>query len=411
MKLYDKLKNRGYIAQETHDLQDILNTKPSHFYIGYDPTADSLHVGHFLTLMAARIMQQHGHTPVILIGGGTSRIGDPSGRSDMRQMMTPETIEHNVSNIKAQMSRFINFESVDGKPAAILANNADWLNNLNYIDFLRDYGHMFAVNRMIKMDAYKNRMESDTGLSFLEFNYMIMQAYDFLELNRRFGCSIQLGGSDQWSNILAGVDLIRRCEQKEAYGLTLSLLVKANGEKMGKTAGGALWLDATKTTPYEFYQYFRNVDDADVIKCLNLLTTVDEARISELAQLKGRDINTAKEVLAFEVTKLVHSEAEATKAQEAAKSLFSQGGASAEATPTYAMSADELAGGVNIIDLCIAVGFGAGRGEIRRLIAQNGIKVNGAAVADEHVIIDNSHLTDGHVLLQKGKKTFMKVTV
>ena len=411
MSLHQTLKNRGYIAQETHPLQDILDNKKTHFYIGYDPTADSLHVGHFLTLMAASILQKHGHTPIILLGGGTSMVGDPSGRSDMRRMLSEEDIQKNIDNIKKQMGRFISFESKDDKPAAIMANNADWLKKLNYIEFLRDYGAMFSVNRMIKMDAYKNRMDSDTGLSFLEFNYMIMQAYDFLELHRRFGCILQLGGSDQWSNILAGVDLIRRAENKDAYGLTLSLLVKANGEKMGKTAGGALWLDAEKTTPYDFYQYFRNVDDTDVINCIKLLTFVSEQEIIEFSALKGKDINKAKIRLAYEVTKLIHGETEAKKAQEAAQSIFESGNNTGESVPTFAIEKSELEEGLDIVSLVIKVGLGTGRGEVRRLIAQNGIKINGEVITDDSQKIDISFIKDNHIMLQKGKKTFCKIVV
>ena len=331
---YDVLKERGFVEQMTHEeeIRQLFSTgEPITFYIGFDPTADSLHVGHFLTVMAMAHMQRCGHRPICLMGGGTGMIGDPTGKSDMRRMMTIEEIDHNVSCFKKQLSHFIDFDN----DKAIIVNNADWLRNLNYIEFLREIGVSFSVNRMLTAECFKTRMEK--GLSFLEFNYMIMQAYDFLELNKRYGCVLQLGGNDQWSNIIAGVDLIRRRESKPAYGMTFSLLTNSEGKKMGKTENGAVWLDPAKTSPYEFYQYWRNIGDKDVAKCLALLTFLPMEEVNRLSALEGSEINKAKEILAFELTKIVHNEQEAIKAQEAAKSLFGKGTAGGS-VPTTEMA-------------------------------------------------------------------------
>ena len=397
MNLYETLTARGYIAQATHEdeIKRILNEEKIHFYIGFDPTADSLHVGHFLTMMVMSHMQRYGHTPIALLGSGTAMVGDPSGRTDMRQMMTAETISSNADCFKEQMRGFISFEN----NKAIMANNADWLRELNYIQFLRDYGANFSVNRMLTADAYKTRMEQ--GLTFLEFNYMIMQAYDFLELHNRYNCVLQMGGRDQWSNIIAGVDLIRRVKGKEAYGLTLSLLTTSTGQKMGKTTKGALWLDADKTTPYEFYQYFRNVDDTSVITCLKLLTFVEMDKINEMAALKGQDINKAKILLAHEVTKLVHGEEEADKAQATAQSLFEGGIEEGETIPTYMLPKELL--NLDIVNLLVEIDLAKSKTEARRLIAQKGIKIDGQVVLDEEYAIT------GSIILQKGKKVFCKV--
>ena len=405
MTLYETLLTRGYIAQNTHEdeVKHLLNNEKIHFYIGFDPTADSLHVGHFLTIMAMSILQNHGHIPVLLIGGGTAMIGDPSGRQDMRKIMTLEQIQQNANNFKNQLSRFITFEN----NAAIMANNADWLRDINYINFLRDYGTHFSVNRMLTADAYKSRL--DQGLTFLEFNYMILQAYDFLVLNEKYNCIMQLGGRDQWSNIIAGVDLIRRIKSKDAYGLTLSLLETSEGLKMGKTAKGALWLDKNKTTPYEFYQYFRNVDDKSVIKCLKLLTFVEDEKITELEQLKGKDINKAKILLAFEITKLVHGEEEALKAENAAKSLFLKEEVGEDSVPTITLPKKDISEGIDIITLLSGANLISSRSEGRRLILQNGIKINGTTVNDIEYNVSIKDILDNHISIQKGKKNFCKV--
>ena len=359
----DTLKERGYIAQCTNEqeLRELLDKEKVTFYIGFDPTADSLHAGHFIALMAMAHLQRAGHRPIALVGGGTGTVGDPSGRSDMRRMLTDEQIEHNCNCFKKQIARFIDFS--DGK--ALMVNNADWLRKLNYIDYLREVGACFTVNRMLAADAYKTRWEK--GLTFLEFNYMTMQAYDFLELNRRYGCKLQMGGDDQWSNIIAGVELNRRKQNVQVYGLTNRLLTKSDGKKMGKTAGGALWLDANKTSPYEFYQYWRNVDDADVEKCLALLTFLPMEQVHELASLEGSKINEAKTVLAYEVTKIVHGEEEANKAKKAAEALFG-GAGQAENIPEI-----QAAAGQKLLDVLTAGKVFAWKGEGRRLIKQNGL--------------------------------------
>ena len=395
----DTLKERGYIAQCTNEqeLRELLDKEKVTFYIGFDPTADSLHAGHFIALMAMAHLQRAGHRPIALVGGGTGTVGDPSGRSDMRRMLTDEQIEHNCNCFKKQIARFIDFS--DGK--ALMVNNADWLRKLNYIDYLREVGACFTVNRMLAADAYKTRWEK--GLTFLEFNYMTMQAYDFLELNRRYGCKLQMGGDDQWSNIIAGVELNRRKQNVQVYGLTNRLLTKSDGKKMGKTAGGALWLDANKTSPYEFYQYWRNVDDADVEKCLALLTFLPMEQVHELASLEGSKINEAKTVLAYEVTKIVHGEEEANKAKKAAEALFG-GAGQAENIPEI-----QAAAGQKLLDVLTAGKVFASKGEGRRLIKQNGLSLNDARVGDAEYVLQESDFTDGSAVVKKGKKKYFKL--
>ncbi len=401
MSVYDILLERGFIQQTTHEaeIKELLEKEKVTFYIGFDPTADSLHIGHFLTVMAMSHMQKAGHRPIALMGGGTAMVGDPTGRSDMRSMMTKETIEANVSCFKKQMSRFINFDNDN----AIISNNADWLLNLNYVDFLREIGVHFSVNRMLTAECFKTRMEK--GLSFLEFNYMLMQSYDFLVLNRKYDCTIQLGGNDQWSNIIGGVELIRRIENKSAYGMTFTLLTTSEGKKMGKTMGGAVWLDAEKTTPYEFYQYWRNVDDRDVERCLALLTFLPMDEVRELGSLKDEKINKAKEVLAYEVTKIVHGEDEAEKAKLAAQSLF-QGGINSGSIPTTELSETELENGMDIITLLQMAKLIPSRAEGRRLIQQNGVKVNQQNIISIEQKITKSDFENNILVIQKGKKTF-----
>ncbi|MDD4844498.1 MAG: tyrosine--tRNA ligase [Anaerotignum sp.] len=408
MNAYEVLKERGFIEQLTHEdeIKDLFEKGGVTFYIGIDPTADSLHVGHFLTVMAMAHMQRCGNRPICLMGGGTGMIGDPSGKADMRKMMTVETIDQNVACIKNQLSRFINFD--DG--SAIIVNNADWLRNLNYIEFLRDVGVHFTVNRMLAADCFKTRMEKEAGLSFLEFNYMIMQGYDFLELYNRHHCIMQLGGSDQWSNILAGVRLIRSKLGKSAYGMTFKLLTNSDGVKMGKTVGGAVWLDPEKTTPYDFYQYWRNVGDKDVEKCLALLTFLPMDEVRRLGALQDSEINQAKEVLAFELTKIVHGEDEATKAQEAARALFGKG-AVAGSVPTTEISAADFAEGMDIITLLTTIGVVPSRSEGRRAVQQGGVKIGEQPVSDAEFKITANLFTDGKLLVQKGKKTFHNVVL
>lgn len=393
--IMDVLRERGFVKQTVYEdeLYEKLGKESVPFYIGFDPTADSLHVGHFLTLIAMHHMQQAGHKPIILIGGGTAMIGDPSGRTDMRQMMTKETIAHNVESFKKQMSRFIDFEGENG---AIVVNNADWLLDLNYVDFLRDIGAHFSVNKMLTAECFKQRLER--GLSFLEFNYMLMQAYDFLVLNRKYGCALELGGDDQWSNILAGANLIRIKERKPAYAMTFTLLTTSDGRKMGKTAKGAVWLDENKTTPYEFYQYWRNIDDADVEKCLKLLTFLPVSEIDELCRYRDERINHAKEVLAFELTKEVHGEEKAKTAQEQAKAAFAGGDGE--------MLVKEAAGAQTVVDAMVAAGVCKSKGEARRLIEQGGVSVN-----DEKVTDANMPVPAEEFVLQKGKKVRVKISV
>ncbi len=402
--VYDILKERGFIEQSTNEeeVRKILGEESVTFYIGFDPTADSLTAGHFLTVMAMSHLQKAGHRPIALVGGGTGMVGDPSHRTDMRQMMTIDTIEHNVNCFKQQLSRFIEF----GEDKAIIINNADWLRSLKYIDFIRDVGVHFSVNRMLTAECFKSRMEK--GLSFFEFNYMLMQSYDFLELNRRYGCKLQLGGSDQWSNIIGGVELIRRMDQKDAYGLTFKLLTTSEGIKMGKTQKGAVWLDPKKTTPYEFYQYWRNVADSDVEKCLSLLTFLPMDEIKKLGSLEGSEINKAKEILAYEVTNIVHGEEEAKKAMEASKALFA-GGASGDSIPTTNMDKDTFKNGINILDALVTLKLAPSKSEARRLVTQGGIKVNDVKIDSiEHKITLND-FTENKLLIQKGKKVFHQI--
>ena len=399
--VYDTLVERGFVAQCTNEveLRKLFETEKVKFYIGFDPTADSLHAGHFIALMAMAHLQRAGHVPICLVGGGTGTVGDPSGRTDMRKMLTDEDIEHNCECFKKQISRFIDFS--DNK--AIMVNNGDWLRKLNYIDLLRDVGACFTVNRMLAAECYKQRWEK--GLTFLEFNYMVMQAYDFLELNRRYDCKLEMGGDDQWSNIIAGVELNRRKSNTAVYGLTNKLLTKSDGKKMGKTAGGALWLDAEKTSPYDFYQYWRNVDDADVEKCLALLTFLPMDEVRRLGALKDAEINEAKKVLAFEVTKIVHGEEEAKKAKEAAEALFS-GQGSAEDMPTIDVA---LSGGEKLIDVLTQNGVFASKGEGRRLVQQNGLTLNDEKVTDVDYVLTAENFNDGSAIVRKGKKKYYRL--
>ncbi|WP_141722847.1 tyrosine--tRNA ligase [Cellulosilyticum sp. I15G10I2] len=404
MNAYDVLLERGFIQQTTHEkeIKDLLNKEKVTFYIGFDPTADSLHVGHFVTVMAMSHMQKAGHRPIVLIGGGTAMVGDPTGKSDMRKMMTKEIIAHNVSCFKGQLSKFISFEN----DAAIMVNNGDWLLNLNYVDFLREIGVHFSVNRMLTFECFKQRLEK--GLSFLEFNYMLMQSYDFLELYRKYNCKLQLGGNDQWSNILGGVELVRRLHGDTSFGMTFSLLTTSEGKKMGKTEKGALWLDPEKTTPYDFYQYWRNIDDADVKKCLALLTFLPMEEVNKLGQLEGAEINKAKEKLAFEVTKIVHGESEAIKADTAAKALF-LGGAVGGSIPTTNLDTSEFSEGMDIITLLEKTKLVPSRSEARRLITQNGIKLDGQPITDLNYQVNETHFKDNSLMIQKGKKVFHRV--
>ena len=403
--VYDVLSERGLIAQVTHEdeIRDLLGKEKVTFYIGFDPTADSLHVGHFLQMVVMRHMQMHGHKPIALVGGGTGHIGDPSGRTDMRQMMTKEIIDYNCERFKEQLSRVIDFS--DDK--AIMVNNADWLLDLNYVEFLRDIGSCFSVNKMLAAECFKQRLEK--GLSFLEFNYMLMQSYDFLMLNRKYDCKIELGGDDQWSNILGGIDLCRRKDQKQVYGMTFTLLTNSEGKKMGKTQSGALWLDPKKTTPYEFYQYWRNVDDADVIKCLKLLTFIPMEEIAELEKLEGAELNQAKKILAYEVTKLVHGEEEAEKAKGAAEAAF--GGASSANMPSTEIPVADLGEGINILDLLITCGLIPSKGEGRRLVQQGGVSVDGEKVVAIDFMLTSDMFKDGEVIIKKGKKVFHRVVL
>ena len=400
--VFDTLKERGFIQQCTNEeeVRSLLENEKVTFYIGFDPTADSLHVGHFLGLMAMAHMQRAGHRPICLVGGGTGTVGDPSGRSDMRKMLTDEMIEHNCNCFKKQMQRFIDFN--EGR--ALMVNNGDWLRALNYIELLRDVGPHFSVNRMLTAECYKQRMEK--GLTFLEFNYMIMQAYDFMELNHRYGCKLEMGGDDQWSNIIAGVELVRRKEAKPVYGLTFTLLTKSDGKKMGKTAGGALWLDPEKTSPYEFYQYWRNVDDADVEKCLALLTFLPMEEVRRLGSFKDQQINEAKKILAYEVTKLVHGEAEADKAKAAAEAMFGGQGVSAD-IPTIELSADAV--GSKLLDVLTQQGAFASKSDGRRLIQQNGLTLNDVKVSDVDMVLSAESFQDGAALVKKGKKKYYRL--
>ena len=405
MTVYDELVARGLIAQVTDEkeIKELINNGKAVFYIGFDPTADSLHVGHFMALCLMKRLQMAGNKPIALIGGGTGYIGDPSGRTDMRSMMTPETIQHNVDCFKKQMSKFIDFS--DGK--ALLVNNADWLLDLNYIDVLREVGPHFSVNRMLTAECYKQRMEK--GLSFLEFNYMIMQSYDFYALYQKYGCNMQFGGDDQWSNMLGGTELIRRKLGKDAYAMTITLLLNSEGKKMGKTQSGAVWLDPNKTSPFEFYQYWRNVADADVLKCIRMLTFLPLEEIDKMDSWEGSQLNTAKEILAFELTKLVHGEEEAAKAQEAARALFS-GAGNLDNMPTHALSDDDFNdGSIDIISVLMASGLVPSRSEGRRAVEQGGVSVDGEKVTDIKTSFEKDSFKDG-VVVRRGKKNFRKVT-
>ena len=406
MGVYEELVERGLIAQVTDEkeIKELVNNGKAVFYIGFDPTADSLHVGHFMALCLMKRLQMAGNKPIALIGGGSAMIGDPSGRTDMRQMMTHETIQHNVDCFKEQMSKFIDFS--DGK--ALLVNNADWLMDLNYVDVLREVGAHFSVNRMLTAECYKQRMEK--GLSFLEFNYMIMQSYDFYALYQKYGCNMQFGGDDQWSNMLGGTELIRRKLGKDAYAMTINLLLNSEGKKMGKTQSGAVWLSAEKTSPYDFYQYWRNVDDSDVIKCLKMLTFLPLEEIAKLEKLEGAEINKAKEVLAYEVTKLIHGEEEATKAQTTARAVFGAG-ATDENMPSTDITVDEINEGVQILDLLLKCGLISSKGEGRRLIQQNGIAVNDSKVSDMFMPITEDLFSDNELVIKKGKKVYHKVNL
>ena len=404
MTLYDELVARGLIAQVTdeEEIKELINNGKATFYIGFDPTADSLHVGHFMALCLMKRLQMAGNRPIALIGGGTAMIGDPSGRTDMRQMMTPETIQHNVDCFKKQMSRFIDFS--DGK--ALMVNNADWLMNLNYIELLRDVGAHFSVNRMLTAECYKQRMER--GLSFLEFNYMIMQSYDFYELFQRYGCNLQFGGDDQWSNMLGGTELIRRKLGKNASAMTITLLLNSEGKKMGKTQSGAVWLDPNKTSPFDFYQYWRNVGDADVLKCLRMLTFLPLEQIDEMDKWEGSQLNQAKEILAFELTKLVHGEEEATKAQESARALFSAGSA-ADMPTTTLTEADLRDGSVDILGILVAAGLCPTRSEARRNVQQGGVTVNGEKVTDFKAVYTPEDIMKEDFIVRRGKKKYSKI--
>ena len=404
MTVYDELVARGLVAQVTDEdeLKELINTGKAKFYIGFDATADSLHVGHFMTLILMKRLQMAGNQPIALVGGGTTMIGDPSGRTDMRKMMTPEQINYNCECFKKQMSKFIEF----GEDKALLVNNADWLLKLNYVDLLREIGANFSVNRMLTAECYKNRMER--GLSFLEFNYMIMQGYDFYHLYKEYGCQMQLGGNDQWSNMLAGTDLIRRKLGENAYAMTITLLLNSEGNKMGKTANGAVWLDPNKTTPFEFYQYWRNVADADVFKCMRMLTFLSLEEIEEIEKWEGNRINEAKEVLAFELTKLVHSEEEAIKAQESSRALFS--GASHENMPTTEIEEADLVDGViDIMSLLVKAELAPTKSEARRNVQQGGVTVNGEKVEDIKTTFTKEDLSGEGLVIKRGKKKFKKV--
>ena len=404
MGIYEELQARGLIAQVTNEpeIREMVNNGKATFYIGFDPTADSLHVGHFMALCLMKRLQMAGNRPVVLVGGGTGYIGDPSGRSDMRSMMTPETIQHTCDCFKKQMERFIDF----GEGKAIMVNNADWLLKLNYIELLREVGACFSVNNMLRAECYKQRMEK--GLSFLEFNYMIMQSYDFYYLFQHYGCNMQFGGDDQWSNMLGGTELIRRKLGKDAHAMTITLLMNSEGKKMGKTASGAVWLDPNKTSPYDFYQYWRNVGDADVLKCIRMLTFLPLEQIDEMDKWEGSQLNRAKEILAYELTALVHGEEEAKKAENAAKALFGAGGDSANMPTTVLADADVENGGINILSLLVATGLCPSRGEARRLVQQGGIVVDEKKVESIDESIPQEKFTGDGIIIRKGKKVFHK---
>ena len=399
--VFSTLKERGYLEQLTHEaeIKELLSKESIPFYIGFDPTADSLHVGHFISLMVASQMQKAGHKPIILIGGATAAIGDPSGKTDMRKMLTPEEINNNVEHFKVQMSKFLSFE---GENAAIIVNNADWLSDLKYIEFMRNIGKHFSINKMLAAECYKNRL--DTGLTFFELGYMLMQSYDFLYLHDKYGCKLEMGGNDQWSNIIGGVELIRKIGAEDSYGFTFRLLTTKEGKKMGKTEKGALWLDATKTSPYEFYQYWRNIDDADVKNVLCLLTFLPMDKINELCSLEGEKINEAKKVAAFEITKLIHGEAEAIKAEESSQALF-EGKGDIQNMPTTKISSCNI----SILDALIETNIAPSKGQARILINQGGITLNENKITDVNYVLSESDFTDGYAILRKGKKIYIKL--
>ena len=406
MEIYEELKARGLIAQVTNEdeIRELVNAGKATFYIGFDPTADSLHVGHFMALCLMKRLQMAGNKPVVLIGGGTGYVGDPSGRTDMRSMMTPETIQHNCDCFKKQMERFIEF----GPDKAIMVNNADWLLKLNYIDLLRDVGACFSVNNMLRAECYKQRMEK--GLSFLEFNYMIMQSYDFYHLFKHYGCNMQFGGDDQWSNMLGGTELIRRKLGKDAYAMTITLLTDSQGKKMGKTAGNAVWLDPNKTSPFDFYQYWRNVDDADVLKCIRMLTFLPLEQIDEMDSWEGSKLNEAKEILAYELTSMEHGEEEAKKAQEGARAVFSTG--SSEHMPTSELSAEDFTDDkIDIVTLLVKAELAKTRNEGRRAVEQGGVSVDGEKITDPKYAVEKAAFGEDGIVLKKGKKNFKKICV
>ena len=406
MKLYDELKARGLISQVTNEqeISEMINNGKATFYIGFDPTADSLHVGHFMALCLMKRLQMAGNKPIALVGGGTGYIGDPSGRTDMRSMMTPETIQHNCDCFKKQMERFIEF----GEGKAQMVNNADWLLDLNYVDLLREVGACFSVNNMLRAECYKQRMEK--GLSFLEFNYMIMQSYDFYYLFQHYGCNMQFGGNDQWSNMLGGTELIRRKLGKDAHAMTITLLLNSEGKKMGKTASGAVWLDPNKTSPYDFYQYWRNVDDADVLKCIRMLTFLPLEQIEEMDKWEGAQLNKAKEILAYELTELVHGKEEADKAMAAAKDIFTGAGAS-ENMPTTTLSDEDFTDGqIGVLTLLVKCGLAASNGEARKLVQGGGVSLNGEKVADFKQMLNKDFFNE-ECIIKKGKKTFHKAVI
>ena len=407
MTIYDELQARGLLAQLTdeEEIKELINNGKATFYIGFDPTADSLHVGHFMALCLMKRLQMAGNKPIALIGGGTGMIGDPSGKSDMRKMMTKETIQHNCDCFKEQMSKFIDFS--EGK--AMMVNNADWLLDLNYVEFLREVGPHFSVNRMLTAECYKQRMEK--GLSFLEFNYMIMQSYDFLMLYEKYGCNMQFGGDDQWSNMLGGTELIRRKLGKDAYAMTITLLLNSEGKKMGKTEKGAVWLDANKTSPFEFYQYWRNIGDADVLKCIRMLTFLPLEEIDKMSDWEGSQLNTAKEILAFELTKMIHGEEEAQKAQEASKALFGGGGNNAN-MPTYTLQEEDYRdGSIDLIGILASAKLVPTRSEGRRAIEQGGVAVNDEKITDIKKVYTKEEIGAGEFIVRRGKKNFCKILV
>ena len=407
MTCYEELKARGLVAQVTNEeeISKMINEGKAVFYIGFDPTADSLHVGHFMALCLMKRLQMAGNRPIALIGGGTGYIGDPSGRTDMRNMMTPETIQHNCDCFKKQMERFIEF----GEGKAQMVNNAEWLLKLNYIELLREVGACFSVNNMLRAECYKQRMEK--GLSFLEFNYMIMQSYDFYHLFQHYGCNMQFGGDDQWSNMLGGTELIRRKLGKDAHAMTITLLLNSEGKKMGKTASGAVWLDPNKTSPYDFYQYWRNVGDQDVLKCLRMLTFLPLEQIDEMDRWEGAQLNTAKEILAFELTKLVHGEEEAQKAQDAAKALFVGGGDMSNVPSTTLEAASLTDGSIGILDLMLKCSLVPSKKEARRLIEQGGVELDGQKVTDVNTSVSAAQLSGDGVMIKKGKKVFHRASL